>query len=217
MRPKHLIIASVVLFGSLWGLVELGAGEVMWAQDIPRAPILTAVGVLFLVLGRRVWAAPGSSLALTGVAAAFKFLQHPFWGCKVAAVLMLGALFEVGFSLVEARQRSRDASVVRASRGSVLALSPALTLLSFVLFSYFARDVLHNPYWANASKMNGYMFFQGPVAAILAVPAAWAGLRLAARLEAASAGWSAARLRAYDIAAAGSGIAGIAAALALRY
>ena len=62
MKSKHLIIASIVLFGSLWGLAEMGIGEAMWARNIPRAPLLTAIGVLFIVLGRRVWAAPGSTL-----------------------------------------------------------------------------------------------------------------------------------------------------------
>jgi hypothetical protein len=52
MNSKHLIIASIVLFGSLWGLAELGLGELAWANSIPRAAILTAIGVIFLVLGR---------------------------------------------------------------------------------------------------------------------------------------------------------------------
>ena len=217
MKSKHLIVASIVLFGSLWGLAELGIGEAMWARSIPRAPLLTGIGVLFLVLGRRVWAAPGSSLALTGVASAFKFLQHPFWGCKVAAVLMVGVIFEVGFSLMEARQRSRDAGVAHASRTSVLVMAPVLTLVSFVAFSYFARDVLHNPYWSMQDKFTNYMFVQGPIAAVLALPAAWAGLRLASWLASTSANWDAGRSLAYRIAAAVSGVAGVAAALALRY
>ena len=61
------------------------------------------------------------------------------------------------------------------------------------------------------------MFVQGPVAAVLALPAAWAALKLAVRLDATTGNWSAARWLAYRIAAAGSGVAGIAAALALRY
>jgi hypothetical protein len=217
MKSRHLIIASIILFGSLWGLAELGIGEAMWARSIPRAPILTAIGVLFIVLGRRVWAAPGSTLTLTLAAAAFKFLQHPFWGCKVAAVLMVGVIFEIGFTLVEGRQRAHDPGLVRASRPSVLVLSPVLTLVSFVAFSYFARDVLQNPYWAMPDKFLNYMLVQGPVAAVLALPAAWAGLAFASRLNASSGRWDAGRVLAYRIAAAVSGLAGVAAALALRY
>jgi hypothetical protein len=217
MKSKHLIIASIVLFGSLWGLAELGFGEFAWARGIPRAPILTAVGVVFLVLTRRLWAAPGSSFALAAVASAFKFLQHPVWGCKIAAVLMVGAIFDIGFSLYEARQRRQSPSFARAGTRSVLVLSPVLTLVSFVAFSYFARDVLHNPYWSMPAKMTDYMFVQGPVAALLALPAALAGLKLSSLLLPSIETWSDGRLLAYRIAAAGSGVAGIAAALALRY
>lgn len=217
MRTKHIVIASIVLFGSLWGLAELGLGEVMWARDIPRAPVLTAIGVLFLILGRRLWAAPGSSLALATVAAAFKFLQHPMWGCKVAAVLMVGVIFDIGFSLYEARQRRQSPSFARATTAATLVLSPVLTFASFIVFSYFARDVLNNPYWGMPEKMTDYMFFQGPIAAVLAIPAALAGVRLSSYLNRTAASWSAGRLLAYRIAAAGSGVAGIATALALRY
>ncbi|MCK4408993.1 MAG: hypothetical protein KAW67_02850 [Candidatus Eisenbacteria sp.] len=217
MNSKHLIIISVLLFGSLWGLAELGVGELAWASDIPRASILTAIGVIFLVLGRRVWAAPGSSLTLAAVASAFKFLQHPMWGCKIAAVLMVGVIFDVGFSLYEARQRQRSARFAQPSTSSVLVLSPILTLISFITFAYFARDVIHNPYWSSPSKMANYMFVQGPVAAALALPAALAGLRLSAYLTRSTATWSTGRWLAYRIAAAGSGAASVAAALALRH
>jgi hypothetical protein len=216
MKPKHLIIASIVLFGSLWGLAELGIGEAMWARDIPRAPVLTAIGVLFLVLGRGVWAAPGSSLALTLVASAFKFLQHPFWGCKVAAVLVVGVIFEAGFSLLEARQRAGAAGGLRAGRAGVLVLSPLLAFVSFVAFSFLARNVLLNPYWAMPEKFVNYVFVQGPTAAVLSLPAAWAGLALARRLDS-SGSWDAGRVIAYRAAAAISGVAGVVAALALRY
>ncbi len=217
MNSKHLIIATVVLFGSLWGLAELGLGELAWAGDIPRAAILTAIGVIFLVLGRRVWAAPGSSLALAAVASAFKFLQHPMWGCKIAAVLMVGVIFDIGFSLYEARRRRQSPDFARADTRSVLVLSPALTFVSFVAFAYFARDVLHNPYWSMPDKMVNYMFVQGPVATVLALPAALAGLKLSSYLTRPIATWSTGRWLAYRIAAAGSGAAGVAAALALRY
>jgi hypothetical protein len=217
MESKHLIIVSIVLFGSLWGLAELGLGELAWANNIPRAAILTAVGVAFLVLGRRVLAAPGSSLGLAAVASAFKFLQHPVWGCKIAAVLMVGAIFDIGFSLYEARQRRRSPDFARADTRSVLVLSPILTFVAFIAFAYFARDMLHNLYWTMPGKMLDYVFVQGPIAAVLSLPAALAGLKLSSYLTRSTAAWSSGRWLAYRVAAAGSGVAGIAAALALRY
>jgi hypothetical protein len=95
-------------------------------------------------------------------------------------------------------------------------LAPLLTLAAFVAFSYFARDVLGNPYWAMPEKMSDYIFVQGQFAALLSIPAAFAGLRLSTLLAGPIATWSRARWIAYRIAAAGSGIAGVVAALALR-
>jgi hypothetical protein len=66
-------------------------------------------------------------------------------------------------------------------------------------------------------KMIDYMFVQGPIATVLALPAALAGLKLSAYLTRSTATWSTGRWMAYRIAAAGSGVAGVAAALALRY
>ena len=215
MKSKHLIIASIILFGSLWGLAELGIGEIALANGVPRAAILTAAGVFFLLLTRRLWAQPGSSLALSAVAASFKFLQHPVWGCKIAAVLMVGAIFDIGLSLMEARSRqTADAGVTE--RGTLMA-SPVMTFISFVLFAYFARDVLHNPYWSAPDKMTDYMFIQGPIAAALSLPAALAGVALARSLERASKVWTRANVAAYRLAAVGSGMAATAAAIAMRY
>ena len=220
MNSKRLIVLSVVLFGSLWGLGELGVGEMTIARGIPRAPILTAIGVLFLVLSRRIWRAPGSSFALAAVASAFKFLQHPVWGCKIAAVLMVGAIFDIGFTTYEswsARRAMGSPSRIELLPLGLWALTPVLTFASFLAFSYFAREVLHNPYWAMTGKMADYMFVQGPVASALSIPAAVGGTLLADKLVSSSRAWGKASWLTYRLAAWSSGAAGVAAALALRY
>jgi hypothetical protein len=216
MNSKGLIVLSVLLFGSLWGLAELGIGEFAYLNDIPRAPLLTAIGILFMVLARVLWSAPGSTLALAGVASAYKLLQHPVWGCKLAAVLMVGAIFEVGFTVYE-RRGALEARLGTARTKSIVALSSALALVSFVLFGYFAKYVLLNPYWAMPDKLLDYQFVQGPIAALLAVPAVLAGFAVAGRLLVASRAWDRTRWLAYQTAAVGSSIVGVAAALALRY
>jgi hypothetical protein len=214
MISKRLILASVILFGSLWGLAELGVGELAWNLGIPRAAVLTAIGIIFLVLARRVWSVPGSSFALGALAAAFKFLQHPFWGCKVAAVLIVGLTFDVTFTFYEARRRISNHDI---TIGGVVAASAIATLASFLIFGPFARYVLHNPYWSMTGKMADYMFAQGLIATALAIPAAWVGLKLSERLSLSSERWTKANWLVYRLTAAGSGIAAVAAAVALKY
>jgi hypothetical protein len=217
MNSRRFVILSVLLFGSLWGLVELGIGEFAYLNDVPRAPILTAFGVLFMVLARAVWRAPGSTLALAAVASLYKLLQHPVWGCKLAAVLLVGAVFEAGFTIYERRAGARAAVARTAPVWQLAALSAVLTFASFVLFGYYAKYALLSPYWMSPERLIDYQFVQGPIAALLAVPAAWAGAVIAGRLLDAQGAWSRAAWSVYRTAAVGSGIVGVAAALALRY
>lgn len=220
MNSKRLIVLSLVLFGSLWGLAELCLGELTLAAGIPRAPILTAIGVFFLVLTRRAWRIPGSTFAMGAIAAAYKLLQHPVWGCKIAAVLIVGAVFDIGFTLYQVRRADVASKRGLAHGPSLLGpvvLAPVLTFAVFVIFSYFARDVLHNPFWAIPSRMNEYMFVQGPIAAALSVPAALAGAKASDALVRSAATWGDARWRAYRLAAIGSTVAGVAASIVFKY
>ncbi len=71
MNSNRLIVLSVLLFGSLWGIGELWVGELTLANGIPRAPILTAIGVVALLIGAVVWVTlrdrePSADLLLFG-------------------------------------------------------------------------------------------------------------------------------------------------------
>ena len=216
MNSKRLIILSVILLGSLWGLTELWTGELAVLRNIPRAPIQTAVGIFLLVLARRVWSTPGSSFGVAAVASAYKLLQQPVWGCKIAAVLMVGAIFDAGFTLYEARRRRMPGGSPAMRMRCALALSAIVTLASFVLFALVARYVFQSPYWALPGRMVDYQLVQGAFAVVLAIPAAFAGLKLGERLVQSSRAWDGAQWAIYRAAAAGSTIAGVATAIALR-
>ena len=155
------------------------------------------------------------------------------WGCKLAAVVVVGAIFEVGFTLYERRAGkaawsagplARSAAVAGAVAPTAsravwppVALSMALTFVSFVAFGYIAKFVLQSPYWMAADRLLDYRFVQGPVATLLAAPAAWTGLALGARLSESRGMWGRAAWVAYRTVAVGSGIAAVATAIALRY
>jgi hypothetical protein len=216
MNSKRLIILSVILLGSLWGLAELWIGERAVLRSVPIAPIQTAAGILALVLARRVWGTPGSSFGVAAVASAYKFLQQPVWGCKIAAVLLVGAVFDAGFTFYEARRRRMPAGAADVRVRCAVVLSAVVTLASFVLFGLVARYLFASPFWAVPGKMIDYQLVQGAFAVTLAVPAALAGLKLGERLVRSSRGWDGAHWAVYRAAAAGSTIAGVATAIALR-
>jgi hypothetical protein len=215
MNQKRLAITSILLFGSLWGLSELAIDRIQLAESVPRAPLLTAAAIVFLVIARRAWDAPGSSFALAVLASAFKFVQSPFFGCKIAAVLILGGVADVALSAA----RPRD----RAGLWSVGHIPPyarvvAATLTSFVAFGFFARYVLANPFWVagGAERMIDYQLFHGAIAAGLAIPATYLGLRVGAWIAGTAESWGGTRFLAYRLAALASGAAGLAVAFATR-
>lgn len=216
MSPKRLVVLSIILLGSLWGLAELWIAELVVGPRVPAAPIQTAAGILLLVIARRVWGAPGSSFGMAAIASAYKFLQQPVWGCKIVAVLMIGAAFDAAFTFYESRRRAASQGPPVLRTRCTLVLSGLVTFASFVLFGLVARYVLRSPYWALPGRMLDYQLVQGALAVVLAVPAALAGLRLGERMAGSSGTWDGARWAFYRAAAAGSAVAGIASAIVLR-
>lgn len=215
MNPKGLAITSILLFGSLWGLAELGIDRLELAEGIPRAPLLTAAALFFLVAGRRIWDAPGSSLSLAVLASAFKFVQSPFFGCKIAAVLILGGIVDVALSA----SRGRDSvSLWSVRRPAPYARVAVATFTAFVVFGFAARFVLLNPFWVagGAARMIEYQLFHGTIAAGLSIPATYFALRAGGRITAAARSWGGARRLAYRAAAVASGAAGVVTALITR-
>jgi len=215
MNPKRLAITSILLFGSLWGLSELGIDRLELAESVPRAPLLTAAAIVFLVIARRVWDAPGSSFSLAVLASAFKFVQNPFFGCKIAAVLLLGAIFDAALSIARGREPAALWSFRRIAPYARVVIA---TLVSFAAFGFFARYVLVNPFWVagGAARMLEYQLLHGLIAAALAIPATYVGLRAGAGIVETSESWSGARLLAYRVAALASGAAGVTVALVTR-
>ena len=215
MSPKRFAITSILLFGSLWGLSELGIDRLELAESVPRAPLLTAAAIVFLVIARQVWDAPGSSFSLAVLASAFKFVQSPFFGCKIAAVLILGGIFDVALSLARGREPAALWSIRRAAPYARVVIA---TFASFVAFGFVARYVLANPFWVagGAARMLEYQLLHGAIAAGLAVPATYLGLRAGAWIAETAASWGGGRLLAYRLTALASGAAGVAVALVTR-
>ncbi len=211
------MITSILLFGSLWGLAELGLARLNFSA-FSTAPLLTAAGIFFLVLSRQACNIPGSSLLLGTLAAGFKFLNQPFFGCQVAAVLVLAAVFELLFTGY--RLSKKNGAMPNSERLGSFPVTRAATaaFLSFSAFVLLARFGLQNPFWIDCGleKLVRFTILEGSAAALLAIPSAGAALKLAAHLLEAEKSWDTARWVAFRLAALGSGAAGVAVALTLR-
>ena len=145
MRTRHLMVTSILLFGSLWGLAELGLARLDFST-ISTAPLLTATGIFFLVLSRQVCNVPGSSLLLGSLAAGFKFLNQPFFGCQFAAVLVLAGVFELLFTGYRLWEKNGAMPNRGGFGGFPVARAATAAFLSFSAFVLLVRFGLQNPF-----------------------------------------------------------------------
>lgn len=76
-RPRPGIIATALLWGSVWGLGEATLGHLLHLARVPGLPGLVMVPFAVLVMGRALARSPrASAVFLTGVvAASFKFFD----------------------------------------------------------------------------------------------------------------------------------------------
>lgn len=175
MTKRTNLIYHIMFFGSLWGILELVADRLI---DVPtmtlRASVLTTIAIFVLALARQIENSPGSTFMIGVVAAFFKFLNLPFWGCQVVALLLLGGMFEMGFFALKKYQLLRPIPML---------LFPLLVYIDFALFALLVRYLLHNPWWVSGGweRFWSYVGISGTLAAVFSLPAMFLGVFVAKR------------------------------------
>jgi len=141
MMKIHPFSFHVMLFGAVWGLSEVTLDKLSGLSEPHlRALLLSLIALGVVIFARTIQDLRGSTLAMAGVAALFKFLNAPFWGCQILAILLWGGLFEGLFDL-----RWADAE---HQREWIRRRVPPLVVGNFLLFALLATFVLKNPWWA---------------------------------------------------------------------
>jgi hypothetical protein len=126
---RYKPILTILAIGSLWGLLEI--------MPLPTG-ILCAGGILFLVLGRKLWNAPGTSIATGFVVCLFKIGGSTFI-CQWVGVLSLAVSFDICASLL---WRKNEWNPVK------IALLGFLSSLAGVsLFVVWAMVIAQQPSW----------------------------------------------------------------------
>jgi hypothetical protein len=112
-------VTMMVAAGLLWGLSEIFVGDVFYRFHIPmRASSLTALGLALLVLARRAYDRPGSSLAAALMAGGLRCLVPRLYFCHLVAIGLEGCAFDISWTALRAGQRD---SLRRAWLSSALA------------------------------------------------------------------------------------------------
>ncbi|HHH83983.1 MAG TPA: hypothetical protein ENL29_00760, partial [Thermoplasmatales archaeon] len=92
------ILAGIVLFGSLWGLMECGLGDYLHNQGIWAGAIMTGfVGFGLMAISRKIYGIRGMQLGMGLIAGLLKYI-HPVGGCMLCSAIAIafeGAIFEM--------------------------------------------------------------------------------------------------------------------------
>ena len=166
----------LLLFGSLWGVVEVVVGEFLFARRVPFASVwLTAWAFLMLAAARGVWNAPGSSSAVGAVASLYKLAYAAPYFCHLLGIFFLGLAFDIFATML---LKDKRAQAWKRSLTGALSVYTGFALFA-VLITYIAR---YRPWVAGGlSRVARHVFVSGSYAALvclLVVPAGvWIGER----------------------------------------
>jgi hypothetical protein len=164
----------LLLFGSLWGIVEVGGGEVLYRAGIRQASVfLTAWALFVLAVSRGVLNRPGTSSAVGALAALYKLANAAPFFCHLLGIFFVGLVFDVFASLL--LKRGRKAGWARAS------LSGALSAYSGnALFAVLMTFVARYKYWVGDGlvKFSRHILISGSFTALAASLLVPLGLRV---------------------------------------
>jgi hypothetical protein len=92
MNTKRIeLFLLIVILGSLWGFFEMMALPIF---------VLCAIGVFFLVLGRKIIDVPGTSIVIGLIVCFYKTYSDHFFICQWAGVMALAVSFDLFASLI---------------------------------------------------------------------------------------------------------------------
>ena len=97
---KKKLLVGVMLFGSIWGFIEVILGSLIADAGYPSGGLMTGFfAIPLLVLSRMIFKQPGMQLGMGLVAGTLRIF-NPFVGCQICsaiAIMAEGALFEIIF------------------------------------------------------------------------------------------------------------------------
>lgn len=153
----------LVLFGSLWGAVEVFGGEFLYRADIPLASVwLSAWAFFMLSVARGILDHPGSSTFVAIVAVLFRAVNASPFFCHVLGIFFLGLAFDlVSSSLL----RKKSQNKLRQSLGGVLA-----AYSGYASFALIITYIIRYEFWVREGfpKIINHVLLGGSLAALMA-------------------------------------------------
>ena len=154
MKKQYML--GILFCGGLWGVSEAALGGWMYSAGMRQvSPVmLTVIAFAILAVARVYVPLPGSSTAIGALAMLFKFLNEPFFACHLLAIFLLGASFDLVYSLARGRRKPL--------------IGLASTYLGFALFALLITYAIQYSYWIKEGwpKVLHYVGYIGTIAAV---------------------------------------------------
>jgi hypothetical protein len=132
--------APVIIFGTIWGALELFGVDLLRYFDIPnKSAWIYAITLAVMMASKKITDFPISVTVMAIIASTFKTASTSFFACQVAAVMINGLLFDFGYRILKSNLETN--MVVRSLTGFVLAVS------SFALFAITATFLIREIHW----------------------------------------------------------------------
>lgn len=151
---KKDYIFGILFFSGLWGLSEAGLGGVLYHAQVPFASIpLTIIAFAILTISRIYFPQKGTATLIGLCAMLFKLFNSPVFVCHFLAIAMVGASFDLFFSVLKIKKKA-----VAAFAAALVNYTAFAVLMTFI--------IRYGPYWTESlSKFYGHIA-AGIVAAI---------------------------------------------------
>lgn len=166
----------LLLFGSLWGMCEVIAGEGLFGGRVPYASVwLSAWAFFVLAVARGVVNEPGSSTAVGAFAAFFKLVNAAPFFCHLLGIFFLGLAFDLFSSVLMKRERKIS---LRSSLSGILSAYGG-----YALFALIITYIVRYKYWTAGGlpRVLHHVFVSGSLAALMAIAAVplgyWIGVK----------------------------------------
>jgi hypothetical protein len=153
MKRDYLL--GVLFFSGLWGVSEAVLGDALYRAAVPYASVpLTAVAFVVLTFSRAYFPQTGTVTLIAALAMLYKFLNAPFFACHLLGILLIGACYDLFFSVFPLRKRSFSAA--------------AAVYLNYALFAVLITYVFQYDFWVQGgfAKVLGHIAVEGSLAAL---------------------------------------------------
>ncbi|MBN2014818.1 MAG: hypothetical protein JW778_06525 [Candidatus Altiarchaeota archaeon] len=92
-------ILAILMFGSLWGLLECTFGAFLHTLHLPAGAVMASIALSLMVYTRRIYQRSGMQFSMAFIASLFKLLNLGFIGgcvwCAMLAIIAEGLIFEL--------------------------------------------------------------------------------------------------------------------------